>query len=55
LLIVEGERVLLSRRHLSPDGERFVWGHRVYCLDRDEVWLVNYGPGGKPPAHGADP
>src|SRR5690349_20476120 len=52
-VVVEGEQVRLSRRHLSPDGGRFVWGKRLFLLGRDEVLLVRWGPQG-PPAFAAD-
>lgn len=47
-VVVDAGRVRLSRRHLSPDGGRFVWGGRVFVLDRDEVSLVRWGPEGPP-------
>jgi hypothetical protein len=47
-IVVEDGRVRLSRRHLSPDGQQFIWGLRVIHLDRDEVWHMYYGPGGPP-------
>src|SRR5262249_30556145 len=42
VLVAEGGRVRLSRRHLSPDGKRFFWGELVFLLDRDEVLHVRY-------------
>jgi hypothetical protein len=48
VVVIEGGRVRLSRRHLSPDGQAFVWGCRVFRLDRDEVLVVRYGPEGPP-------
>ena len=45
---VEEGRVRLPRRLLSPDGQRFAWGSAIIHLDRDEVWRVCYGPGGRP-------
>jgi hypothetical protein len=45
-VVVEGDRVRLSPRHLSPDGMRFVWGCRVFLLDRDQVLLVRWGAEG---------
>jgi hypothetical protein len=48
VVVVEGGRVRLSRRHLSPDSQTFYWGVRVYRLDRDEVLHVRYGPEGPP-------
>ena len=50
-VVVEGGRVRLSRRHLSPDRQRFVWGFRVFLLDRDEVLVVRWGPEGPPVFH----
>lgn len=47
VIVVEGGRVRLSRRHLSPDG-LFFWGTRVYALERDEVLSVRYSPEGPP-------
>ena len=32
-VVVNGGCVRLSRRRLSPDGSRFVWGCRVFQLD----------------------
>jgi hypothetical protein len=46
IIAVEGDRVLLSRRHLSPDGQRFVWGTKVIHLDDDVVDIVRWGPEG---------
>jgi hypothetical protein len=48
VVVEEGGRVRLSRRHMSPDGRRFVWGSRVFLLNRDEVLSVRYGPEGPP-------
>jgi hypothetical protein len=48
IIIVEGDRVRLSRRHLSPDGQRFVWGIRIIHLDEDLVDIVRWGPDGPP-------
>ncbi len=48
VIVLDGGRVRLSRRHLSPDGTVFVWGRRMFLLDRDEVRLVRYGPEGPP-------
>jgi hypothetical protein len=45
---VDGGRVRLSRRRLSPDGQAFAWGALIFHLDRDEVDHVCYGPGGPP-------
>jgi hypothetical protein len=39
-LEVEGGRVRLNGRHLTPDGKMFVWGCRVFLLDRDEILIV---------------
>lgn len=41
-LVVESGRVRLSARHLSLDGRQFVWGQRVFLLDRDEVLTVRW-------------
>ncbi len=43
-LLVEGDRVRLNPEHVSPCGEFFVWGNRVYRFDSDEVMIVCYGP-----------
>ena len=49
--MAEGGRVRLGRRHLSPDGERFFWGSRVFLLDRDEVlWRMIPLKALRPPA-----
>jgi len=48
VIVVEGGRVRISRQHLSPNGEQFVWGHLVFLLERDEVWAVRWGPEGPP-------
>lgn len=42
-IVVDGGRVRLSPRHLSPDGLRFVWGEAVWWLDRDEIMLMRCG------------
>jgi hypothetical protein len=54
VIVEDAGRVRLSRRHLSPDGQRFVWGVWVFLLDRDEVLHVYYGPGGRPPVFNQD-
>jgi hypothetical protein len=54
VVVAEGGRLLLNRRHLSPDGNRFFWGFRIFLLDRDEVLSVCYGPEG-PPVFAAAP
>ena len=54
VIVEDAGRVRLSRRHLSPGGQRFVWGFRVFHLDRDEVSHVYYGPGGRPPVFSQD-
>src|SRR3954452_9497407 len=48
VIVAEGERLRLSRRHLSPDEQRFVWRIRVIPLDQDRVDVVRWGPGGPP-------
>jgi hypothetical protein len=48
VIVIERGRVRLNRRHLSPDGQRFFWGCRVFRLDREEVLTVRYGPEGPP-------
>ena len=48
LLVIEGGRCRLSRRHLSPDGTRFVLGQRLIHLDDDVIELVRWGPEGPP-------
>jgi hypothetical protein len=48
VIVVENDRVRVNRRHLSPDGQRFVWGSRIFLIDRDEVLRVRYGPEGPP-------
>lgn len=53
VIVLENERVRLSRRHLSPDGLRFVWGHRLIHLDADVVTYLNCGPDG-PPVYGEE-
>jgi hypothetical protein len=45
---VEGGRVRLSSRLLSPDGQLFAWRSSIIHLDRDLVLRVCYGPGGPP-------
>lgn len=45
-ILIEGGRVRLNRRHLSPDGRRFVWGRRMIHLDTGVVELVRWGAGG---------
>jgi hypothetical protein len=54
---VEGGRVRLSHRLLSPDGQRFAWRSSIIHLDRDEVWHVYQGPDGPPasPGESVDP
>lgn len=54
VIVLEDGRVRLNRRHLSPDGLRFVWGSRVIHLDDDEVEYVRWGSGG-PPVYGDQP
>jgi hypothetical protein len=53
-IVLEGGRTRLSRRHLSPDGLRFVWGSCIIRLDDDLVQHVVWGPGG-PPAFTDEP
>jgi hypothetical protein len=53
-IVLEGERIRLSRRHLSPDGLRFVWGSQLIHLDDNVVQHVVWGPGG-PPVNGEQP
>ena len=45
-VVIERDRLRLSRRHLSPDGTRFVWGVAVWRLDDGLVEIVRWGPGG---------
>jgi hypothetical protein len=52
-VVVEGGRVRLSRRHLSPDGLQFVWGCSVYRFDRNEILQVRWGSEG-PPVYAED-
>jgi len=40
VIVVDGDRVRLSPRHLSADGQRFVWGSKVIHLDKDEIDIV---------------
>ena len=44
VIVVDGDRVRLSRRHLSPDGQRFVCGIQVIHLDEEvskpQKWIV---------------
>jgi hypothetical protein len=54
VIVLENERVRLSRRHLSPDGLRFVWGYRLIHLDTDVIQHLVCGPGG-PPVFGEEP
>jgi hypothetical protein len=44
VIVLENERVLLSRRHLSPDGLRFAWGRQLIHLDSDVIQYVNFSP-----------
>ena len=46
--VVEDGRVRLSRRHLSPDGRRFVWDIRSIRLDDGVVEAIRRGPEGPP-------
>lgn len=48
VLVVEGDRIRLNPRLLSPDGQSFAWRSTIIRLDRDEVWHVVYGPDGPP-------
>src|SRR5215208_2722348 len=50
-IVLDGEQIRLSNRHLSPDGSRFVWGSRLIHLNDDVVQRVVWGPGG-PPVYG---
>ena len=50
-IILEGERLRLSLRHLAPDGQRFVWGARLIHLDEDVIDVVRWGPDGPPVYH----
>jgi hypothetical protein len=54
VIVLDGGRVRLSRRHLSPDGLCFVWGTMVAHLGNDLVDHVRWGQGG-PPVFGEDP
>jgi hypothetical protein len=54
VLEVEGERVRLSPRLLSPDGQQFAWGSSIICLDRDEVLHVRRRPAEPGAADGGD-
>jgi hypothetical protein len=53
-IVLEGERIRLSLRHLSPDGLRFVWGSWLIHLDDDVVQHVVWGPDG-PPVYAEQP
>src|SRR5262245_10113403 len=54
VVVVEEGRVRLNRRHLSPDGQRFVWGSRVVHLNEDIIDFVRWGPE-RPPVYSAHP
>lgn len=54
LIVVENDRVRLNRRHLSPDGLRFVWGIQQFHLDSEQVEIVRWGPAG-PPVYAIEP
>ena len=47
-IVIHKHLVCLPQAHCSPDGQRFVWGHRMFLLDRGEVLLVRWGPAGPP-------
>ena len=49
VIVEEDGRVRLSRRHLSPDGQQFYWGFRIFWLDRNEVWSCVWKRGEGPP------
>ena len=48
VIVLEGERLRLSLRHLSSDGRRFVWGIKLIHLDEDRIDIVRWGPDGPP-------
>jgi hypothetical protein len=48
IIIVDSGRVRLSRRHLSPDGQRFVWRIKVIHLDDDVVQIARWAAGAMP-------
>ena len=48
IIVVDGDRVRLSRRHLNPNGQRFEWGIRSIHLDEDIVEIVRRGSSGPP-------
>ncbi len=54
ILVIEEDRVRLSRRHLSPDRQTFVWGIQRIHLDSDQIDLVRWGPDG-PPVYSEEP
>ena len=54
VLVVEGDRIRLSRRNLAPDGLTFVWGIQRFHLDSDEVDIVRWGSEG-PPVYSTEP
>lgn len=44
VIVIEGGRVTLDPAHLTTDGRHFVWGVKLYSLERDEVQVVCWGP-----------
>ena len=54
VIVMEGERLRLSLRHLSADGRRFVWGIKLIHLDEDRIDIVRWGPDG-PPVYNESP
>ncbi len=43
-ILLDGERLRLNSEHLTPDGQRFVWGVKLIHLDEDVIDLVRRGP-----------
>jgi hypothetical protein len=37
LTVIENGRVKLSPKHLSADGQSFLYGDRLYRLDKDQI------------------
>jgi hypothetical protein len=48
VIVLEDHRLRLTLRHLSPDGNRFVWGAKLIHLDQDRVDIIRWEPGGPP-------
>jgi len=46
VIVVEGERLQLSLRHLSSDERHFLWGIKLIHLDDDRIDTVRRVPDG---------